>query len=85
MRRNCTASNILTYVAALWMSVSQVALHTTVLLGAIAIDRVLTKFVIQEGLCGCYCYCYLMSRVLTARSRTGRRRFGRRLLLLPSL
>jgi hypothetical protein len=69
------------------MYVLQVGFQPTVRLGAFIFDRVLTTFVFHERWrdCYCYCYCYVTRSVLTALSRTGRRRYGRRLLLLPSL
>jgi hypothetical protein len=69
------------------MSVLQVGFQPTVRLGAIVFDRDLTTFVFHERWrdCYCYCYCNAMRSVLNALLRAGHRRYGRRLLLLPSL
>jgi hypothetical protein len=71
------------------MCVSHVGFQPTVRLGVIVIERELTTFVFHERWCDCYCFCYcycrVMRSVLTALSINGRRRYVRRLLLLPSL
>jgi hypothetical protein len=81
-----TASNLRPF---LWVSVSQVGFQPKVRVGAVVIGGDLTMFVFHERrrdcYCYCYCYCNVTRSVLNSLSRTGRRRYGRCLLLLPLL